>query len=482
MSEQTGGKVKQEVAKLDEDTMDKIIEARIILHSEFPFFGQLSQYLIPRASWIVPTAAVTVDAKFLVNPDFMKTLSTRETVFVCAHETMHMVTDTINRRPAGANPMMWNMASDCAINYLILDEENGAGMQMPTSINPIYGGEWAKYHGWTTEEIYYDMLKHAKMNPEQCPMCGGDKGKKDQSDSGGQGKGDKGDEGDEKQEASGGGEGDEEGDGDTEGDGGSGGGDEDTEDDGEGEGNNRCSCNSSGQGNSAGEGMGKGYWWDNSADDFTDSNVNDEQASEWKQRCASAAAEARAAGKLPGALGQFVTDLVQPQRNWRRELRLAAHRALRRRYDWKRVSRRTAGVVRTPGKSPYMPTAVCYIDTSGSMSDEDIREAVIEVADIIKHGGGKGYLILGDAEIYFCGEVTRDALKTLPVQRGGTDFRPIFQKIEDDDLKPQIFIGFTDLEGPFPPIQPKYPVIWCRPKGWKGEAPFGKIIDIELSK
>lgn len=440
------GNVAWQEHKLSEESKDKVITARVSLYSDHPFFAQLAQYLIPVGTAQIPTAGVTGARKFYLNPKFAESCNNQDMIFVVAHETMHLVTATCARAPEGCNQQLWNVASDIAINYLIANKEHGAGIALPreSTIKPLYEG-FEKYWGWTTEDIYYDLLKNQKA----CPACGQGGGQKDDKE--GQGEG---------QSQGEGGEGDQEG----------GGGHECGPEDHPGH-----------QGGHSKDCPFKGKWWDESGHECAGpDSMDDEEIAEWKQRVANAAAEARQAGKLPGALGQFVTDLMQPKKDWRRELRLATHRALRRRYDWKKVNRRTAGSVRTPGKSPHLPSAYLFMDTSGSMSDEDLREAISEMAEIVRLGGGKATLILGDAEIYHYGEVDIEQLKKLPVQRGGTDFRPLFNEIENRNEKPNILIGFSDLEGPFPDAPPGFPVVWCRPKGWKADAPFGRVIDIDI--
>ena len=44
---------------------------------------------------------------------------------------------------------------------------------------------------------------------------------------------------------------------------------------------------------------------------------------------------------------------------------------------------------------------------------------------------------------------------------GGTDFRPVFQMIEDEGIVPEIVIFLTDCYGNFPDDEPPYPTIWA---------------------
>lgn len=43
---------------------------------------------------------------------------------------------------------------------------------------------------------------------------------------------------------------------------------------------------------------------------------------------------------------------------------------------------------------------------------------------------------------------------------GGTDFRPVFDYVEENGLTPDVLIYFTDGEGLAPTEAPEYPVIW----------------------
>lgn len=444
------------MAELSQATQDKIIMARMNLYRSNPFFMLLALHFNPKpVEWCL-TAAVDGKGNFYINEDFAAKCSVKDMEFVIAHEVMHVVTQTCGRMPPKGHPILFNIASDCAINYMLSHPENGAGVAMPNPdvIIPIYGHhppevkarfhemkddkgntvkptDWSKYDDWVAEEIYFDLLKEIPQSfldaLEQ--MCGEGTASPNEGD---------------------------------------------------------------GEGNPF-----DGYWWDDTAERMTgkpedpnapkdehgnpiDMGMDEDMRKKWAIRVSGAAAAAKQAGKLPGALDKFCTEILQPKHNWKHEVRRFAQNHLRRKYTWRRLSRRTAGVVRTPGKSPDCPSAVLYMDTSGSMSDDDLRQCIGEMASIISLCGGNAHLILGDAEIYYSGEVDEKALTNLPVQRGGTDFRPIFDVIEDMEKKPNLFIGFTDCCGPFPDDQPDFPVIWCRPNEYSNAAPWGKVIDIEI--
>jgi predicted metal-dependent peptidase len=59
---------------------------------------------------------------------------------------------------------------------------------------------------------------------------------------------------------------------------------------------------------------------------------------------------------------------------------------------------------------------------------------------------------------------------------GGTDFRPVFDWVEQDRISPDLLVYFTDAQGRFPEREPPYPVIWLV-KG-KSRVPFGDRIQL----
>ncbi|RLI41406.1 hypothetical protein DRO59_07025 [Candidatus Bathyarchaeota archaeon] len=62
-----------------------------------------------------------------------------------------------------------------------------------------------------------------------------------------------------------------------------------------------------------------------------------------------------------------------------------------------------------------------------------------------------------------------------------TDFRPIFENVEERRLKPAILVYFTDGYGAFPEKAPPYPVLWVVVEGPSTigvEFPFGRVLMI----
>ena len=123
------------------------------------------------------------------------------------------------------------------------------------------------------------------------------------------------------------------------------------------------------------------------------------------------------------------------------------------------------------------------LDTSGSMSEKDIRDGLSEFASLRQTTPFKLHFVSCDAAAY---EVTTydrheepDWL-AMPIHGGGgTDFRPVFTLIEDyrkeKGVRPALLVYFTDTMGSFPEEEPNYPVIWvCNYQN--GHVPWGQLV------
>lgn len=400
---------------------DKIVMARREMLEKLPFFGTIAMYLTPLETEEIPTAAVTHDRKFLINRKFSDTASAEDMIVILSHEAMHLASEHTGRQPRIVNSSHANK-----LRWL---------WAMDLSINYLlFNKEKGLGMPLPREECIVPLYnqeefqKYLGMSAEKIfyKMI---------------------------------------------------------------EDNFEISCPECGESNNSdgdySDSLGSKHckhWWDDTA--HRCEKASEAEREVWKNIVQKAAAAAQQAGNLPGALQDFVTEISQPKKNWKRELQYFVSSFCKKRFDWKVRNRRTvsAGII-TPGKSPFLPQGICGIDTSGSMSDEEIRQCVVEHAGILDAAGGEGTLALFDAELYHFGEISINSLARLPVQRGGTDFRPLFQKIEEEGLKPAYLVIFTDLYGPWPEESPDYPVIICRTQNGNQEPPWPncRMIDLDFS-
>ena len=145
-------------------------------------------------------------------------------------------------------------------------------------------------------------------------------------------------------------------------------------------------------------------------------------------------------------------------------------------YSRKRPSRRfplLPGVI-----NGYGPKFIFAIDTSGSMSTEELEE-ILSVFRWCCKKFGDVELIQCDAEVH---EITKNLRKNIiPIKgRGGTDFRPVFKYIKEKyKNKIDMLIFGTDTLGTFPEEPPPYKVVWVVPsQAEKITVPFGTVVKL----
>lgn len=130
--------------------------------------------------------------------------------------------------------------------------------------------------------------------------------------------------------------------------------------------------------------------------------------------------------------------------------------------------------------SRRMGDLVLAVDSSGSITDEEWSAFLSLVNHVTVDCQPRTTLVLiCDVRIQAVHEFERgdtpapDQLKL--VGGGGTDFRPVFQHIEDENLQPTCLIYFTDLDVRFPDEEPAYPVLWVT-NSTRTSVPFGEVV------
>lgn len=153
----------------EQEALDNIRSTRIKLLLSQPFFGMISTRLklIEETSDWNPTMAT--DGRHLYfNVDFVKQLTISELEFVIAHEILHCVFEHF-MRAENRHRMLWNMATDYAINYILYRDKIGSMLKPWKDKN---GKECkllfdTKYKDMPAEQIYELLLKQNKDKLEQ---------------------------------------------------------------------------------------------------------------------------------------------------------------------------------------------------------------------------------------------------------------------------------------------------------------------------
>jgi predicted metal-dependent peptidase len=209
---------------------------------------------------------------------------------------------------------------------------------------------------------------------------------------------------------------------------------------------------------------------------------------------------AEAQGKMPGALTGMIDNLTKSTVRWQDYLKTKATKIFGRdRYSFRRYNRRGLAMnVRLPRAIPDGRSAVMWFDTSGSMSDDMIRQCFSEGLEIFHQcGASKLYVGCHDYEVYYFEEVASKELTQIKMGRGGTSHKDVFAILNGKTIgrkgkefkipkttEVELAIMFTDLGTDFPSQRPSYDVIWAVPSngcpGMRAEVPFGTKVEIDM--
>lgn len=204
-------------------------------------------------------------------------------------------------------------------------------------------------------------------------------------------------------------------------------------------------------------------------------------AAAWEMAVVNAAASAKAAGKLPASIARTVDELTKGKVNWRERLRRFVTVHAKNDFSWSRPQRRMIpfGYYLPSLHSEAMDALVVAIDTSGSIDAYTLNlfgSEVIAAKDAARPSSLSA--IYCDARVNHVDTFAEHDHVHFDIHGGGgTDFRPPFEYIDENSLKPSCFIYLTDGLGPFPAKPPPYPVLWVMTTGVV--APWGETIRIE---
>lgn len=201
---------------------------------------------------------------------------------------------------------------------------------------------------------------------------------------------------------------------------------------------------------------------------------------DWKVAVAQAAQQAKAMGELPGALSRLVEDLLEPVLNWKELLRRFVDTTAKNDYQWFPPNRRYvhSGILLPSLRNQELKNVVMAMDTSGSITDDDLKAFEAEVRSIVEDYRANTKVIYCDASVQNVEEFDADTpLKLNPAGGGGTDFRPPFDYLDKRGESPVCMIYQTDGECDSFPPEPPYPVLWVLTrKNTRFTPPFGEVI------
>lgn len=209
----------------------------------------------------------------------------------------------------------------------------------------------------------------------------------------------------------------------------------------------------------------------------------EETETDWEQALVQAAATARIMGKLPKGVDIFVKDRFSPSLPWTDLLARFVQQAARSDYTWSQPNRRYIhqNIYFPALVSDQLPEMAVAVDTSGSVRPEELERFGAELSAILSMNPARVHILYSDLTVSRHETVSPWDLPFdfAPKGGGGTDFRPVFQFINENFITPFCLIFFSDMECRlFPAKAPDYPVLWIRTGQGGCSAPFGDMIDL----
>jgi predicted metal-dependent peptidase len=263
-----------------------------------------------------------------------------------------------------------------------------------------------------------------------------------------------------------------------------------------GDGNGQCNCGDpNGQGQGSGDGgcdhCGDGidvFGLGGTVDDHMDTEESEEKLA---KRISDAMEAARKmAGHVPAALEDELGKLTAPKVTWQDivRTRLLKARAGNGRNDWTRFrSRPMFSGLLTPKRRNYYAHFGCLLDTSGSMSKDDMAFGLSQLQALDERS--EGTIVPADATIYWdqATKIKRanaeEITKVKVIGRGGTKYAEFFDDYEknigDCDFLIVITDGFLLDQDVADMKHPGVDVIWLITSGTAFNAPFGRAFDLK---
>ena len=417
--------LKDGVVTPSDEVLRHITRAKVRLQMSDPFTAAMLLQMPTIWTEALPTMATDGTALY-INPEFALGLSGDEVMAVLTHEVYHKIFFHHLRRGT-RDPEVWNVAGDVIINDLVRKD----GKVLPESaLDWDCAGDLKRDRSEYSTEILADEL--IRQEPPQPTLPPQTQGGNDQGDDQGQGQG-------------------------------------------------------QGQGQDpdpfADEG-GTGIVID--AEDDKGEALDPQQISEMERELASdiqnAAQIAKAQGKLPASLAEYVDDLRDSKISWQEELARFAGKGSSYRYNWNRIDKKLQqrGICGPRRDREGVGHIVIAVDTSASVSQDEYAALMSEAKAVCQDVDAEQVTVIYcDTQIAHVDEYDDPAsIEQKDLGRyggGGTDFDPPFRYVYENEIEVDSFIYLTDLECSMPE-EPDYPVLWVSTTS--RTADFGKTIHL----
>ncbi len=391
-------------------------KARYRLAKDRPYLSSALWAIVPVEKPGLGTMAIDRWWRLYYDPAVIAEWSTEELAGVLYHEVLHLLRDHSNRMKAFP-PDIGNLAADAEINDDLREE------RVPLPGSPVYPETLGMDPGKLAEE-YAAALSQQQNNTSKSSKGEPEEGEESESPSGAP------------------------------------------------SGNARDGEPGEQSGSSSSETGSSTVWssgstghkapWELGEPDESNPGISEAEAEIIRRRVAQDI-KSHGRGKVPAHLDRWATEKLQPKVDWRRVLASSIRRAIGEvtgmaDYSYRKPSRRQSiydKILLPSLRRPKLKVAI-IVDTSGSIYDRMLAQALAEIKQIIKNVGAEVTVLSVDARVHTIQQVF-DPKKIKLVGGGGTDMRVGLEKAIE--LKPDVIIVLTDGYTPWPSEPPKVPVI-----------------------
>ena len=206
----------------------------------------------------------------------------------------------------------------------------------------------------------------------------------------------------------------------------------------------------------------------------------EELAEEMKERLEQVFQKLKRQGDLPKDMHFVVPEYFSHKIDWREFLYgyIASHAKTTYSFNPPNMKYLYRGIY-LPSLSSDLLRIIVAVDTSGSVDEALLGTFLGEVNSMMQqYPNYEIDLITADAKIqshktFLPGELLDYELSG----GGGTDFRPVFEYIDQHIDYPTLLLYFTDGQGTFPQHEPSYDLLWIMPEAV--DVPFGEVVVLE---
>lgn len=206
-----------------------------------------------------------------------------------------------------------------------------------------------------------------------------------------------------------------------------------------------------------------------------------EQEQHWAVAAEQAAQLAKSCGNAPLGIDRLLEEARESKKDWRSILREFVAATTPSDYRFCPPNRRYihAGLYLPSIHREGTGRIVVAVDTSGSIGKEELKQFAGEISAISEEAQPEAiHVVYCDTAVQSTQEFApSEPIELEPKGHGGTNFRPVFEWVERNDVRPVCLIYLTDLAcDKYPATSPDYPVLWVTDS--RRIAPFGETLKI----